>query len=462
VITLDDGRRVIEPGAVAITDDRIAAVDTEVHLSAYRANRTIDCKGTAIIPGFVDCHNHLFQGLARGLGEGLSLWPWLCEFMWPYASNINHAEAEVAAYLGAIEAVRAGTTCLVDNHYAPADADATLAVAGAIEQVGLRGVVARGIFGQITEVGKRHGLAESLFRFQPEEEIAITQECMEARPPNGRVSVWPAPINIIYVAQDLVTRSIELARQAGVRWHAHCSEAPADPDIYLDAYGIRPVEWLYREELLGTDGTIAHAIWLDDKEVAYLGTSQTGVSYNPISNQYLASGVLRLRDLRRSGAVIGLGTDGPGCGHRQDMLECMKQAILLQRVHTLDPTASNGEEALELATREGARYVGIEAGVLAPGYLADVAVVDLTGPHVSPVHRPVAALAYSARGSDVVMTIVGGKVVYEGGRCTYVDEREVLDDAQARAEALVERAGISDLRAQWRSSEAGEARESKT
>jgi 5-methylthioadenosine/S-adenosylhomocysteine deaminase len=456
VITLDDARRVIEPGAVAITGDRISAVGTESELSNYRADRTVSCTGAAIVPGFVDCHNHLFQGLGRGLGEGLSLWPWLCEFMWPYASTINRAEAEVAAYLGAIEAVRAGTTCVVDNHYSPADADATLAVVRAIDDVGLRGVVARGIFGQITQVGQKHGLAESLFRFSPDEDLAITQDCMEHTPANGRVAIWPAPINIIYVAQDLVRRSIELARRTGVKWHAHCSEASADPDIYLDAYGIRPIEWLHREGLL-RDGTIAHAIWLDDKEVEYLGEQATGVSYNPISNQYLASGALRLRDIRRSGAVVGLGTDGPGCGHRQDMLECMKQAILVQRVHTLDPTSSNAEEALELATREGARYVGIEAGVLAPGYLADVAVVDLARPHSSPVHRSVAALAYSARGSDVVMTIVGGRVVYEDGRCTFVDEREVMKEAQSRAEALIERAGMSDLKVQWRTSSATEA-----
>jgi 5-methylthioadenosine/S-adenosylhomocysteine deaminase len=462
VVTVDDDRRVIEPGSVAITGNRITAVGPSESMAAIRAARTVDCTEQAIIPGLVDCHNHLFQGLARGLGEGMSLWPWLCEFMWPYAATINPDEARVAAYLGAIEAVRAGATCITDNHYAPSDLDTTLAVAGAIEEVGLRGVVVRGIFGEITEVAIKHGLAPTLFRYTADEEIDITTGCMEKRRPGSRVAVWPAPINIIYVDQGLVHRSIELARTGNVGWHAHCSEAPADPDIYLEAYGIRPIEWLYREGLLGSGGTIAHGIWLDDREVERVGETKTGIAYNPISNQYLASGVLRLRDLRAAGAIVGLGTDGPGCGHRQDLFECMKEAMLLQRVHTLDPTVSNAEEALELATREGARYLGMDAGVLAAGKLADIAVVDLRRPHLRPLHRTVSALAYSARGSDVVMTIVDGRIVYENGRCTFVDEDEIMAEAQIRAGELIERAGMQGLRVPWRGREPtagqGEAR----
>jgi 5-methylthioadenosine/S-adenosylhomocysteine deaminase len=315
--------------------------------------------------------------------------------------------------------------------------------------VGLRGVVARGIFGDVTEVAAAHGLAKSLFRYPAEEELDITRAAIAARPPGSRVGVWPAPINVIYNSPGLVADAVGLARELGTGWHTHCSEARADPGIYTDAYGVRPVTWLAAEGLLGPGGTIAHAIWLDDAEVAAIGETGTGVSYNPISNQYLASGVLRLRDLRAAGAVVGLGTDGPGCGHRQDLFEQIKQSMLVQRAHTLEPTASKAEEAFELATREGARYLGIEAGVLAEGFLADVAVVDLARPHLRPVNRAVATLAYAARGSDVEMTIVGGEIVYEQGSCTRVDEAEVMAQAQAAADALVARAGLGALRAPW-------------
>jgi 5-methylthioadenosine/S-adenosylhomocysteine deaminase len=128
----------------------------------------------------------------------------------------------------------------------------------------------------------------------------------------------------------------------------------------------------------------------------------------------------------------------------------MKQAILLQRVETLKPTVSTAEEAFALATREGARYLGVDAGVLAPGKLADVVVVNLRRPHTTPWHRTVAALAYSARADDVEMTIVGGEIVVEDGRSTKVDEAEVMADAQQRADELVERCGLGGLKVPWR------------
>jgi 5-methylthioadenosine/S-adenosylhomocysteine deaminase len=159
---------------------------------------------------------------------------------------------------------------------------------------------------------------------------------------------------------------------------------------------------------------------------------------------------MRLRDLRSANAAVALGTDGPCCNHRQDMFEVMKQSILLQRVHTLEPTVSNGEESMELATREGARYMGIDAGVLAPGKLADIVVVDLEQPHLTPRHRTVATLTYAARGSDVVYTIVNGRIIYEDGHCTLVDEQAIMEEAQRRSEELVERAGLQGLLEPWR------------
>jgi 5-methylthioadenosine/S-adenosylhomocysteine deaminase len=131
------------------------------------------------------------------------------------------------------------------------------------------------------------------------------------------------------------------------------------------------------------------------------------------------------------------------------MFEEVKCAMMLQRVSELDPTSTPAEVAIEMATREGARYLGIEAGVLEEGRLADVAVVDLQRPHLRPLHRVVSTLAYAARGSDVVMTIVGGRVIYEHGRSTQVDEAEVMSEAQARADDLVRRAGLSSLRTPW-------------
>lgn len=450
VVSLDEKRRVIEPGAVAVTGDRIVAVGTVDELAAYKAERVIDCSRSAVVPGFVDTHQHLFQYLTRGLGEGLELWPWLSDFMWPVTTSISKEEARVGAMLGAVEAARSGVTAILDNHYAPTDYDSTMAVANAIEEVGLRGAVARGIVGELTEMARKHGLAGELFHFSDDEELEITKEAVLARD-GRRVKVWPAPLNIIYVGQELVRRSVALARELGTSWHSHCSEAETDPVFYLEEYGVRPVDWLHSEGLVDEQATLAHAIFLDDNEVEKIGSARTGIAYCPVSHMYIALGVMRLRDLREAGAVVGLGLDG-GSGHRLDMFNCMKQAVLLQRVHTRQPTASTAEEALELATREGARYMGLEAGFLAPGMLADIAIVDLSKPHTVPRHRTVATLVYSALPTDVTHTIVGGQVIYENGRCTQLDESELLVEVQGRARDLVARAGLEPLLNPWRQS----------
>jgi 5-methylthioadenosine/S-adenosylhomocysteine deaminase len=454
VVTVDDERRVIEPGAVAIDGERITAVGPAEHFAGWTAGRRVDCTGRAVVPGFVDCHSHLFQTLARGLGDGLALWPWLNEFMWPYAFTIDPKQARIAALVGAAQAVRAGTTCVIDNHYAPNDLETTLSIASAIDEVGLRGAVARGIVGPPTEVARRMDLASGLFQRSAEEELDITRGCLEQRGADSRVRVWPAPLNVIYVGQELLRDSVEMAREFGVGWHTHCSEGSIDPEIYLEVYGIRPAAWLAAEGLLGEDATLAHGIWFDDAEVEQIGATRSGISYNPVSNEYIGCGVARLKDLRRAGAVVGLGTDGVAVTG-QDMFECMKQAVLLQRAHTGDPVAAHVEEAIELATREGAQYAGIDAGQLAPGKLADIAVVDLSKIHTRPLHRAVAALVYAARASDVEMTIVGGRVVYEDGRCVLVDEDELIREADARASELVERAGMTALTSPWHRSTFG-------
>lgn len=449
VVTVDDARRVLEPGAVAIAGDRIVAVGTPDELARIEARRTVDCTGKAVLPGFVDCHQHQFQYLARGLGDGLPIWPWLTEFMFPVAAEIMREDAVAGARLASIEAVRSGVTAVLDHHYAPTDVDATLGIAGAIESVGLRGVVARGMAGDLTEVAREGGLTGHGIRYRTDEELEFSRACLEARPPGSHVAVWPAPLNVIYVGQDIVRRSVELAREFGAGWHTHCSESREDASIYGEAYGSGPVEWLHQEGLTGPDAVLAHGVWLLDDEVAQLGESSTAVSYCPLSHEYMAVGVMRLGELRQAGAVIGLGSDGAS-GHHVDHFECMKQAVLLQRVHHLDPTASTVEEAIELATREGARALQLDAGSLEPGRLADIAVVNLDAPHTTPNHRTVATLVYCAGPGDVEMTIVGGRVVYEDGRCVLVDERDAMREARERADALLRRAGVTGLLDPWR------------
>lgn len=450
VITLDEHRRVIDSGSVAIAGDHIVAVGESTEMQDYRtaATRTVDCSGKVIMPGLTDGHTHLFQTLGRGMGDGLSLVPWLRRFMFPYAKTISGEIAVAGARLGALQAALSGTTVVVDNHYGPTDTATTQAVADAIESVGIRGAVARGIFGNPNRGGEIMGVAPELFPWSNDEELAITKECIEARPAGSRVEVWPGPENIVYVTPELIAASAQLAEDAGVRWHMHCSESADEIEFFESIFGMRPVAWLAREGLLSHRTTLAHAIWLDDDEVSALGDNQSTAIHNPISNQYLASGVMRLKALQAAGANVALGSDGIAVTG-QDMFEAMKAGTLLHRVHNLDPTVTTVEQFVEMATLGGSAMTGIEAGALAPGRLADVVVLDVDKVRHTPLNRPVASIVHCGRAADVDMTIVGGEIVVEDGRSTQVDEDEVRAAATAAAEQLIRDADLSALTHGW-------------
>jgi 5-methylthioadenosine/S-adenosylhomocysteine deaminase len=449
VITIDEQRHVLDPGAIAIKGEQIAAVGTVDELADYKAIRTIDCKGKLITPGFIDCHNHLFESMLRGVGEGMKLWPWLSQLMQPFGDRVTREEAVAAVTNCALEAIRSGTTYVVDNHYAPTDFETTLAIADAIARTGLRGAVARGMYGHPTAISDQFGfdVLERTFLYSVDEEINITRAAMEARPPGSQVEIWPCPENISYNPQELIIQAVELAREFGTRWHSHLAEDDTEQGLYRDQFGAGLVEWLNAEGLL-EGGTFAHCIWLDDQDIEILGDMAAGIAHCPVSNQYLATGIMRLPDLRSTGAVVGLGSDGSCCGN-QDLILAMHQAILLQRVNTLDPTIVMAEEALEMATIGGARQVGINAGQLAPGKRADLAIIGLDFPQARPFNNAVGHLIYNGRGSDVEMTIIGGQIVYEDGRCTMIDEEGVMDEAQSRANELFERIGLNQFRLNW-------------
>lgn len=440
VVTMDDQRRVIPDGAVAVRGQRIVAVGPSDELQDWTAARRIDCRGSAVIPGLIDCHNHLFQLAGRGLGDGMALWQWLGEYMLPLAANIQAPESLAAVRVAALEALSCGTTTLLDNHYAPSDVETTLGVARALQEVGLRGIVARGMFGPYTPVARDNGLDGALFQHDTADEIASMRECLQEWSSN-RVSIWPSPINVIYNDQALVRSCAELAKEFGVRWQTHCSEAAADPEIYKGAYGMRPFVWMRDQGLLDTDATFAHAIWLDEEEISIVGEHQCGIAHNPMSNQYLASGAMPLRKLRQAGVSMGLGADG-AAGHCMDLFQIMKQAVYVQRQALLDPRAGNALEAFELATREGARLTNVDAGQLSEGKLADIVVVNMDKPSMAPCFDVVATLVYAGSGNQVSHTMVDGQIVYERGRFTQIDGDAILEEAQRRCSQLVQRLGL--------------------
>ena len=449
VVTIDDDRRVIEPGAVAISGNRIAAVDAAHRIDASAARRVIDCSDCAVLPGLIDCHSHLAQAVMKTLGEGLTIWEWLSGLTFPVADAITGDEAVAATRLAAMEAARAGVTCVVDNQYMPPDPDTTGRVADAIESVGIRGVVARGMTGSrpaamaFRESGSRPNY------YTTAEELEMMAELLSGWSRDRLVALWPGPLNIAFNDQELIAGSVELARRFGTKWHTHCCEGKGDPGVYRQAYGTTPIAWLHSEGLLGPEATFAHAIWITDDEVAALGEAGAAVAHNSVCNAFLASGTMALVEMLEAGVVVGLGIDGPAVGHRQDLFEVMKQAVFAQRLRAGDPSVIDSETILETAALGGAAFVGLDAGVLAPGKLADVAVVDVSGPSCVPRQNIAATVVNSVTASDVRTVVVDGQVVVDDARCTNIDEDEVVEEARRAVSDLGDRVGF-DRFVRWK------------
>ena len=450
MVTLDEQRRVIEDGAVAVAGDRIVALGerSDLHHLREQAGRIIDCTGKLVIPGLTDGHTHLFQSLGRGLGDGMSLVPWLRHFMLPYSLNMNREIAVAAVKLGALQAALSGTTMVVDNHYAPTDTETTLAVAAAVEEVGIRGAIARGIFGAMNPGAELMGVPREFFAWTDAEDLAITEECMAERPSGSRVEVWPCPENIVYVTPDIIEGSAQLAEAGDVRWHMHCSEARDEIGFFETVHADRPVSWLEKRGVLTHRTTLAHAIWLEREEVSAMGAAGATAVHNPISNQYLASGVLHLEPLLSAGANVSLGSDGVAVAG-QDIFEAMKAGTLIHRVAHLDSTATTVEQFLELAALGGAAMTGLDGGALEVGRVADLVVLDVDKVRHTPWNRPVASMVHSGRSGDVEMVVVAGEVIVENGRSTKVDEAEVRAAASEATRQLFGEAKLTGLTSDW-------------
>ncbi len=450
IITVDPEAPYIRAGAVAVRANKIVAIgsETAVHDRIKGANRTIDFSGQVMIPGLVDAHTHLFQSLGKTLGDGLSLLPWLERFMLPLASQVTREQAVIAVRFAALLSALSGTTTVVDQHYAPVDEDSILAVADAYQEAGIRATLARGMFGPITEGGHRMNCDPRMFNYTVQQELDITRACMHAMAGNRLVDIWPGPKNVVYADPDLLIGSSELARDFDLSWQVHCSESKFEVEIFESLYGMRPAAWLYKQNILGDHTTLAHGIWLDDEEIRMLGESATTVIHNPISNQYLASGIVRLEDLLKAGANVTLGTDGTAIAG-QHMFEAMKTGLMLQRVGRLDPEVTTAEMLLTMATRLGGKMLHKNLGMLREGALADLTIVDTRALHHQPCLRPVASLIFFTRGADVRYVMVDGDLIVENGRSTKLNQEELIADMNQASRAVVEKAGIAELLAPW-------------
>jgi 5-methylthioadenosine/S-adenosylhomocysteine deaminase len=438
VVTVDDDFTVHPRGWVRIENRHIVDLGNGEPLSgAIRsADRVIDAAGCAVMPGMVNGHTHLFQTFFRGLGDDKSLLDWLRDYIWPTARLMTAQDVAAAAVIGLIENLRTGATSVLDHQYIHADPDTDDAICAAAERLGVRYLLARGWADRNYDPVLQETPEQLLGR-----EATLAQRWDGSG--SGRIRVETAPLIPWGCSDETMRTAIAASRARGRGFHIHCAETSAEISMSLAERGLRHVPWLEALGVLGPDAQLAHSVWLDDDELDAVARSGATVVHCPVSNMYLASGVPRIAEMRALGVPVALASDGPGSNNRQDLFEAMKLAVLLQKVHHLDPVILQPEHVLHMACRGGARAMGQadELGAVQVGRLADLVVVDLQSVFIAPVHRVPSALVFNATPRDVRHVIVDGNVVIDDGRLTTADERAELRRAQGLCRSLFRRAG---------------------
>jgi len=438
IVTCDDSATLHRRGWIHVVDNRIVALGAgDPPPAARSADVVIDASGMAVMPGMVNAHTHLFQTFFRGLGDDKSLLDWLRDYIWPAASVMTPEEIGAATTLGLLENLRSGATTVIDHQYIHPGGAHDEAVCAAAEALGVRFVLARGWADRNYEPR----LTESAGTVV--ERTSALAKAWHGRGA-GRIAVETAPLIPWGCSDHAMQAATAASRSWGAGMHVHCAETAVVVDMNLAERASRHVHWLDSLGVLGADTQLAHSVWLDDSELDLIAQRSANVVHCPVSNMYLASGVARVPDMLARGINVALASDGPGSNNRQDMFEAMKVAVLLQKVHHLDPVILQPEQVLDMATRGGARAAGLAdtIGQLAPGLAADLVVVDLESVFVAPVHRVVSALVFNVTPREVRHVVVDGRIVIRDGHFVDIDERAALTQGLEHCRRLFDRAGL--------------------
>jgi 5-methylthioadenosine/S-adenosylhomocysteine deaminase len=436
-----DGLRV-DDGAIAVTGASIVALGQRGDVEPlFEAKRTIDATGQLIFPGLVDTHTHLYQTFLKGLGDDLPLMEWLDACTLPSIPHLTPRMCYVAAALGCIDSLRSGCTTIFDymvDHANPAVYDAILQ---AFEDVGIQGVLGRGLRDRQTE-NVRVPLPPMA------SQLADTVRLVEQY---GSQRVWLAPGATWALEADSLKAIRRLADERGLRLSLHTDEVLFDSAETVRRFGVRTLPFLESIGFLGPDVLHAHCVQFDEEDCQILARHGGKVSYNPVSNMYLGSGVPPIPRLLALGVTVSLGADGAASNNSQDMIEALKIGALLPKVAARDPAIFTAPDALRVATSGGAAAMGRDDfGWLDVGMRADLFIFDPLHAKSIPVHDPVSTLVYSSGQVNVRTTIVGGRVVLDDRRIAGVDEEAILREAQTLAEELSHMAGTrARLEGRW-------------
>ena len=423
VVTMDAAGRVLSPGAVAMDGRDIVAIDTpEAIASRFSGSESIDATGQVVMPGLINTHTHAPMVLYRGLADDLALMDWLQKYIFPAeAKTVTPEFVRAGTRLAALEMIQSGTTTYADMYYFEEE------IAKVTKEAGLRGVLGQTII-QFPVADAR----------TPAEELARTEAFIKQFAGDDLIVPAIAPHSMY----TLDTATLKAVRALADRTHApviiHLAETAVEIKTAQQKHKATPTRYLESIGFWGPRTVAAHGVWLTPADMIILARRHVGVSHNPESNMKLASGTAKVVAMRRAGIVVGLGTDGAASNNDLDMFEAVRQAAFLAKLQTGDPRAVPARTALEMATIDGARALGMEAeiGSLEAGKRADVITVSMTAARQTPMYDPLSHLVYTTRGDDVRTTIVNGRVLMRDRKVITLNEATVLAEARTLAEKV--------------------------
>jgi 5-methylthioadenosine/S-adenosylhomocysteine deaminase len=431
ILTMNDRFDIVE-GAVGIHDGRITSVGPE---PAERFDAVIDAGGGYLLPGFIQTHIHLCQTLFRGSAEDMPLLDWLRRRVWPMEAAHCASTLRAATRLAAAELLRTGTTTVLTMETVH-DTDVVFET---LVEVGLRATVGKCMMDSDETVPPR--LRETT-QASIDESLALAKRWDGAA--DGRLRAAFAPRFAVSCSRELLETVAALSAREATLVHTHAAENQDEVAVVRRlSGGFTNLEYLADTGLATPRLCAAHCVWVTEPEQALLAEHDVKVLHCPGSNLKLGSGIAPVSDMRARGISVSLGADGAACNNHLDMFDEMRLAAALQAVRC-GPGALSAKDALWMATREGARALGMaeELGSVQPGKRADLIVVDRDRPHLSPDLDPWSTLVYAARGTDVRFVLVDGTLLVASGELTGLDPLEIAALGREAALTLAKRVQV--------------------
>ena len=424
IVTMDQTRRVIDDGGIAISQGRIVAIGPRAEIErAYTSRQRVSAAGKVITPGLINGHTHVPMVLFRGLADDLDLQEWLTKYIFPAeAKNVTEEFVRVGARLGLAEMIRGGTTTYCDMYYFED------AIADETAKAGVRGVLGETIIDFPVADNKTNA-----------EGMAYVEKFVARWKGHELIIPAIAPHAPYTVSEDHLKAVRAFSDRTGAPIVTHIAETKREVDDSVKAKGASPVAYLDRIGFLNDRVIAAHLVWPQGTDIAILKRRGVGVVHNPQSNMKLASGVAPVPQMMKENLLVGLGTDGAASNNDLNMWEEMDTVAKLHKVFTGDPKVISAQQAFELATIRGAQALHLEKeiGSLEAGKRADLLVIDRDTLNQIPLYNVYSDLVYATKASDVETVIINGRIVMRDRRLLTLNETTVKSDARTLRDKII-------------------------